>query len=637
MSNKNKLIILLSIFLCVGILLNMFLLANNPGSACILQNEEKDGQSYESDQVVKNDIIVKDWNKTWGGSSYEYGYGIALDATGNIYMTGYTDSFGKGGKDLTLVKFYPNGTKAWNKTWGGISDEEGNGIALDTVGNIYMTGYTDSFGGIDKDLAVVKFYSNGSKAWNKTWGGSYTEEGYGIVLDTAGNIYTTGRTSSYGEGTINLALVKFAPDGTKVWNVTWGGANTEYGYGIALDTAGNIYTTGITNSYGEGNTAMAVVKFYPNGTRAWNVTWGGISMELGRGIALDTSGSIYTTGYTDSYSDFISNLALVKFHPNGTRAWNVTWGGADFDEGYGIVLDAAGNIYTSGVTPSYGAGGQDLALVKFHPNGTKAWNVTWGGANSDKGYGLALDAAGNIYTTGNTYSYGAGNSDLTILKFYNDKAPNSNHPQDFVFAEDSAASIDWVLTDDLGTGYYRVFINDVPAGWIPWTNNTNINYSIDTSTGGIFNYTLQFNDSIGNWGNPDTVIITVDSEPQVNHPSDLNLFEDSIGSINWTIKDDIGPGYYRVFINGTPNNWLIWTNNTNMNYSIDTSIVGIFNYTIQFNDSIGNMGCPDTVIIEIIPKETTTSIPSFLGIFVLLGLIIVSVFLKRKLKHYYYF
>jgi len=357
------------------------------------------------------------WNKTWGGASTDYSQGVALDTAGNIYCTGYTNSFGVGAYDLALVKFYPNGTRVWNTTWGGASDDQGYGVVLDTAGNIYCAGYTTSFGAGGWDFALVKFYPNGTRAWNTTWGGASTDYDQGVALDTAGNIYCTGYTNSFGAGAWDLALVKFYPNGTRAWNTTWGGASTDFGQGVALDTAGNIYCTGRTFSFGAGNSDLPLVKFDSNGTKQWNITWGGASADYGQGVALDTAGNIYCTGYTTSFGAGGSDFALVKFYPNGYIAWNKTWGGSSNDVSWGVALDTAGNIYCTGYTNSFGAGNGDFALVKFYTNGNIAWNKTWGGASSDQSFGVALDTAGNIYYTGHTTSFGAGGSDFALVKF----------------------------------------------------------------------------------------------------------------------------------------------------------------------------------------------------------------------------
>jgi len=306
---------------------------------------------------------------------------------------------------------------AWNITWGGAGDEHGIGLALDTVGDLYCVGDTFSFGAGGQDLALVKFAPNGSRLWNTTWGGAANDWGYQVAIDTAGDLYCVGGTYSFGAGSSDLALVKFAPNGSRLWNTTWGGAADDSGYEIALDTAGDLYCVGLTYSFGAAGKNLALVKFAPNGSRLWNTTWGGAE-QMGFGMALDTADNIYCVGSA------AQDLALVKFAPNGSRLWNTTWGGAANDWGYGVVLDTAGNIYCVGWTGSFGVGGQDLALVKFAPNGFRLWNTTWGGAGNDGSSEVVLDTAGNIYIAATTQSFGAGGSDLVLVKFSKAELPS---------------------------------------------------------------------------------------------------------------------------------------------------------------------------------------------------------------------
>jgi len=490
--------------------INTSIHVNNTVSWLNIRNNIINNGKYDRNQNIKMENCLKIWNTTWGGIGFEEGYDIALDSAGNIYTVGYTTSYGAGGYDVALVKFYPNGTLAWNQTWGGINSDKSSGIALDSSENIYVVGYTASYTVGSNDLVLIKFYPNGTKAWNTTWGGPNTDYGFGIALDSSGNIYTVGSTLNYVIGDYDFVIVKFYPNGTKAWNLTWGGVGYDEGRCIALDSAGNIYLSGYTNSYSLGGYDLALVKFYPNGTKAWNETWGGPNYDDGYNIALDSSGNIYIVGNTESYGLGSRDMAVIKFYPNGTKAWNTTWGGTNFDDGYGIALDSTGNIYTVGYSNSYSTGTYDLVLVKFYSNNIKAWNTSWGGSSTDKGYGISLDSSENIYTIGMTNSFGASNSDFALVSFVDDiNPPQVNHPQDLVLFQNSVGSIGWVITDDLGAGYYRVFVNGIPTEWATWSNNSNLAYPVNTSTIGIFNYTIQFNDSLGNWWSSDTVIVTV--------------------------------------------------------------------------------------------------------------------------------
>jgi len=358
------------------------------------------------------------WDIIWGGPMGDIGYGMAADESGAIYCVGSTYSFGAGNEDLVLIKYYPNGTKAWNTTWGGPSDEIGHDMAMDATDAIYCVGVTYSFGAGGGDLALIKFNANGTIAWNTTWGGPERDVGYGVAVDATGAIYCVGLTSSFGAENEDLVLVKFNANGTKVWTTTWGGLKSENGYGVAVDMTGAIYCVGSTSSFGVGGWDLVLFKFNANGTKVWNTTWGGSGSDYGRGMAVDATGAIYCVGSTSSFGAGGSDILLVKFNANGTSAWYTTWGGPKDDNGYEVAVNASGAIYCVGSTSSFGAGGWDLVLVKFNANGTKVWQTSWGGQKGDYGRSMAVDTTGAIYCIGSTSSLGAGGDDFTLIKFY---------------------------------------------------------------------------------------------------------------------------------------------------------------------------------------------------------------------------
>ncbi len=355
------------------------------------------------------------WNTTWGNTTDDRGYGLVIDPNGSIYCTGYTNSFGAGGYDLLLVKYAPNGTQLWNTTWGGSNDDKGWGITMDTNGSLYCVGETESFGAGGKDFALVKFAPNGTRLWNVTWGGSNYDWGRGVAVDTNGSIYCTGSIASFGAGSNDLGLAKFDPSGTRLWNITWGGSNVDYSNGVVVDANGSIYSSGLTKSFGAGNDDFSLVKFASNKTLLWNITWGGPDIDYGYELTMDANGFVYCTGARSFGSN--TDLALLKFAPNGTRLWNTTRGGSDTDIGWDVAIDVNGSLYCTGYTKSFGAGNNDLVLVKFGPTGTQLGSATWGGSNSDTGADLALDANGSIYCVGFTTSFGAGGFDLVLAKF----------------------------------------------------------------------------------------------------------------------------------------------------------------------------------------------------------------------------
>ena len=188
------------------------------------------------------------WNKTWGGSDFERGHGVAVDNSGYIYVTGFTCSYGAGYEDAVLLKYTPDGTLIWSETWGGTDDDRGNGVAIDYFGYIYVTGTTYSYGAGNSDVFLLKYYPNGSLVDSRTWGGSGSDESHGIAVGS-GCIYVTGGTFSYGAGGSDVFLLKYDISGNLIQNKTWGGSGSDTGYGIVFNPySGYIYVTGTSGS-----------------------------------------------------------------------------------------------------------------------------------------------------------------------------------------------------------------------------------------------------------------------------------------------------------------------------------------------------------------------------------------------------
>lgn len=187
--------------------------------------------------------------------------------------------------------------------------------------------------------------------------------------------------------------------------------------GVALDSLGNIYFAGYKVGIGEMDTDMVLVKYDENGIEQWNRSWGGNASDHCHGLALDFSDNILLVGSTRSFGAGDEDMVLVKYNENGILQWNATWGGGGFDRCYGGSTDSSENMYLVGVTDSFDLGGGDIALVKYDKNGEQQWNRTWGGIEHDAGRGIATDSLDNIYLVGQTESFGTGGYDMVLVKF----------------------------------------------------------------------------------------------------------------------------------------------------------------------------------------------------------------------------
>ena len=369
--------------------------------------DNKDSRITERD-LSASDSGTVEWYQTWGGGLDEFCFGVAVDSVDNIYVTGET-----GNGDMVLVKYNGSGVQQWNRTWGGIGTESGRGIAIDSLDNIYISGETGSFGdGGGDNLFLVKYNSSGTQQWNSTWGGDGGEYGFGVAVDSLGNIYLSGETESFGEGMSDLFLVKYDSSSVRQWNITWGGIDSDSGRSIAVDSSNNVYVGGTTLSFGTGGVDIVLIKYDSSGVKQWNHTWGGANDEYGTGVAIDSLDNIYVTGATGN-----GDMVLVKYDNSGTQQWNRIWGGIYYDRGRDVAVDSSDNVYLTGETWSYGAGMVDLFLMKYTNSGTLLWYQTWGGGDLDTGIKLELDSLNNVYIGGQTGSFGAGGYDILLVKF----------------------------------------------------------------------------------------------------------------------------------------------------------------------------------------------------------------------------
>jgi hypothetical protein len=296
-----------------------------------------------------------------GGSASDYGYGIAVDGSGNTYVTGFTESTdfptasplqpdNAGGYDAFVAKFNPQGSALLFSTFlGGNSDDGAQGVAVDGLGNVHVTGDTSStdFPTLNpfqqehagsKDVFMAKLNSTGSALLYATFlGGSNLEEVFGIVLDASGHTYLMGTTSSTNfptaaafqqnlRGTQDAFVVKFNTTGSALLYSTYlGGTSLDGGGQIAVDSSGNAYVSGYTESanfpvvnatqqtYGGARDAF-LARFNAAGSALlYSTYFGGSSGESGDGIALDTSGNAYLTGYTESANVATANPVQPLF------------------------------------------------------------------------------------------------------------------------------------------------------------------------------------------------------------------------------------------------------------------------------------------------------------------------------------
>jgi uncharacterized delta-60 repeat protein len=348
-----------------------------------------------------------------GGASVDYGFGVAADNEQDIIIVGFTNSFGEGQRDVWTIKYNSSGSQVWNKTIGGVNNESASDVAMDGSDNIIVTGYTESFGEGLKDIWTIKYDSSGSQIWNKTSGGLYDDEGFDIAVDKNDSVVVGGYTKSFGDTDGDFWILKYSlNDGYTLWNKKFGGSNIDYATGVAVDSWNDIIVVGYTYSFGAGNSDFLIVKYDENGGYLWNKTLGTTGPEFAQDVAVDSENSIIVAGHNGSAGE--NDVLVVKYNLSGANKWNASFDSGANDYGFGVDVDSEDNIITAGYTNITGNNG--LLLLKFNSSGSLVWNKTFSSENeSAEGYDVHVDSLDNIIVAGN---YSQGNGSVLLMKYY---------------------------------------------------------------------------------------------------------------------------------------------------------------------------------------------------------------------------
>ncbi len=365
--------------------------------------------------MVSLTIISKSqWVSNYGGNSNRddinlsnaKGLAVAADNSGNCYVTGLVSS-DFNGNDIVVIKYNMLGDTLWTATFNGTAnmDDQGTAIALDALGNVYVTGVAN-MAGDGNDLVLLKYNSSGSLLWQMTYSNNLTSsnaQGLALGIDSDGNIYLTGYCSN-NSGFTGIITQKYSPDGTRLWSNEEHGPEglDARGFGLAVDNAGNISVSGYCNTSSHGNDII-VVKYDGSGNRLWLQTRNGTGNGDDRalGIAVDASDNIYVTGYENTYhiTNSNSDCALLKYNPNGQLVWEkLTNGlGNGEDKALGIAVDVSdGSIYITGYVTGI-TSSADYVTMKYSTDGAKLWSSCYNGPGNgdDKANSIALSGSGN--------------------------------------------------------------------------------------------------------------------------------------------------------------------------------------------------------------------------------------------------
>ncbi|MFX0206471.1 MAG: hypothetical protein ACFFDT_10840 [Candidatus Hodarchaeota archaeon] len=366
------------------------------------------------------------WEQTFGGTEHYRSTTLIQTVDGGFALTGCFHSFGEGysrftssgGQDTWLIKTDVSGVVMWERTYRevGSSISEIYALVQTTDKEITLAGSIGPFGDEVWSMRLVKMDMNGMVIWEQTYGGEKFESAYALIQTADKGFALAGLTQTFSLDASDMWLVKTDANGVMIWNQTYGGREEQIGSALIQTADGGFALAGFIDSFRTGEKDMWLVKTDANGVMIWDQTYGGTEWDACSALIQTVDGGFALTGITRSFGAGKSDMWLVKTDANGRMIWNQTYGGPEREEASTLIQTTDRGFALAGFTESFGAGERDMWLVKTDANGRMIWNQTYGGPKGEEASALIQTADGGFALAGSTDSFGAGKSDMWLVK-----------------------------------------------------------------------------------------------------------------------------------------------------------------------------------------------------------------------------
>lgn len=379
--------------------------------------------------MLSINLVQSQVTQKWVKNRPGLGNDVAIDGAGNIYVCGKSLDYYS---DFITIKYNSDGYVVWERLVSGIDSagnfEAAHALAVDSYGNVYVTGTIWNSAKNKYDYLTVKYNSAGFELWRKLYGfvDAGNDYAHAIEIDNSGNVFVTGLSHGIGHD-YDYATIKYGPDGTQLWVQRYDGPvhEDDAAYSLSVDGSGNVVVTGKSNGADPGFD-FATVKYWSGGDLAWVRRYNNSDIDIFSGaveIGTDANGSVYVTGSSEGTGTDKLDITTIKYSPMGVTNWVRRYDrpGSSTEMAKGLKVDAAGNVYVTGYTH---LGDElfdelfDIVTIKYSSSGVQKWARIYNSPENiiDIPHSLAIDALGNVYVTG---SKGTGGEvyDFLTLKY----------------------------------------------------------------------------------------------------------------------------------------------------------------------------------------------------------------------------
>ncbi|MDQ3021507.1 MAG: SBBP repeat-containing protein [Bacteroidota bacterium] len=441
------------------------------GNVYVTGKSTGSGTGYDYATIKYNSSGAQQWIQIYNGpgNGSDYAHSLAVDGSGNVYVTGTCEGNGTG-RDYATIKYNSSGDSLWVSIYNGdpgIGQDNAPSLAVDGSGNVYVTGVSNASQSGLMDYATIKYNSSGIQQWVQRYNGPGNLEDYAssLAVDGSGNVYVTGASATTGP-IGDYATIKYNSSGVPQWVQRYGPADiNSIPPSLAVDSSGNVYVTG--ESVGSGSVGdYATIKYNSSGDSLWVARYNGPgnSSDGASSIAIDDSGNVYVTGYSCRYFGGVdAEYATIKYNSSGVQQWIQRYTTSENDHEYphSLAVDGSGNVYVTGFSRRGTI--YDYATIKYNSSGVQQWVQRYNGPGNwyNAACALAVDSSGNVYVTG--WSYGSGTGyDYATIKYSQAEgiaAPSNLEAQS---VDSSYIKINWQDNSNDEDGFYieRAKIND---------------------------------------------------------------------------------------------------------------------------------------------------------------------------------
>ncbi len=355
------------------------------------------------------------WSQTFGGPNDDVGHDIIKTTDGGFALCGYTESYGKGGKDAIVIKIDKDGKVEWEKYFGDKGDEEANAIIQTSDGGYLFCGYTDSKGKGKKDFYIVKLDSKGVLQWETTQGGKKHDIANSVIETYDGNYVITGQTKSRGAGNYDIWTIKLDTKGDDIWRKTRGGKSMDVGNTVVEHPAdSSLIVLGTTYSDANGMSDLWLIKFNRKGKRIWTKKYGDLGKEEGNALLLKSTGEYIMAGSVQEKTERYSNFWVVGFTAQSWDDWEQDYGSSKDEAATALSETTDNGVLACGYTNTYGEGKYDFWIMKFNAAGNRLWAETYGGPEDDVAKSIIALGTNEAIVCGYTESDGSGRKDIWV-------------------------------------------------------------------------------------------------------------------------------------------------------------------------------------------------------------------------------